>query len=275
MTQPSTISVEKLTPKICKITFSNPPVNVMVPETVYRLREVVDQLSDDPQVQVVVFTSNTPGFFINHFDLARAGELMAQDADATPAWIDLVERLSTAPFISIASIRGRTRGAGNELALACDLRYASREQAVFGQPEVGIGILPGGGGTQRLSRLLGRDRALEVVLSADDYDADTAQRYGWVTRAIPDADLDGFVDAMASRLASFDKTALQAAKAQINQVTLPPQTELLAAYTEFTASLTSPGFQARALEMGKLAAEKGLDVELHMGDYLGVVNQQI
>jgi enoyl-CoA hydratase/carnithine racemase len=275
MTQPSTISMHEPTPKIRTVTFENPPVNLMVPETVYRLREVVDQLSGDPQVQVVVLTSNTPGFFINHFDLAQAGDLLTQDAEATPAWIDLVERLSTAPFISIAAIRGRTRGAGNELALACDLRYASREQAMFGQPEVGIGILPGGGGTQRLTRLLGRDRALEVVLSADDYDADTAQQYGWVTRAVPDAELDGFVDAMTSRLASFDKGALLAAKAQINQVTLPPQSELLAAYTAFAASLTTPAFAARAQEIGKLAEQKGLDVELHMGDYLGLANQQI
>ncbi|WP_328437308.1 enoyl-CoA hydratase/isomerase family protein [Streptomyces sp. NBC_00444] len=111
--------------------------------------------------------------------------------------------MTKAPFISIAAIRGRTRGGGNELALACDLRYASREQALFGQPEVASGLLPGGG-SERLPRLIGRDRALEAILGSDDYDADLAERYGWITRALPDAELDSFVEGMAARLASFD-----------------------------------------------------------------------
>ena len=172
MTQPSTIRIERLTPTICKITFANPPANLIVPETVSRLHEVIEEMSEDPQVQVAIFTSSLPGFFFNHYDGTQV--LPLPGADSTPIWVDLVVRLSTAPFISIASIRGRTRGGGNELALACDLRYASREQAVFGQPEVGLGILPGGGGSERLPRLVGRDRALEAILSSDDYDADLA-----------------------------------------------------------------------------------------------------
>lgn len=236
MTQSSTISVERLTPGIRKIAFSNPPVNLIVGETVSRLVEVVTELSEDPQVHVVVFTSCTPGYFFNHFDLDRVADFMPSDPEATPPWIDLVVRLSTAPFISIAAIRGRTRGGGDELALACDLRYASREHAVFGQPEVGGGILPGGGGTEHLPRLIGRDRALEAILSSDDYDADTAEAYGWVTRTLPDAELDSFVDGMATRLASFDKAALAAAKAQVNRATLPPDADLRAAYTQFLTS---------------------------------------
>ena len=127
-----------------------------------------------------------------------------------------------------------------------DLRYASREKAFFGQPEVGSGVIPGGGGSERLPRLIGRDRALEVILSSEDYDAEIADHYGWVTRTVADKDLDSFVDAMASRLASFDKTALAAAKMQINRATLPPDADLQAAYTEFLASLSFPGFKPRA-----------------------------
>ena len=111
--------------------------------------------------------------------------------------------------------------AGAELALACDLRYASREKAMFGHPEVGGGLVPGGGGAERLPRFIGRDRALEAILSSSDYDADLAERWGWVTRALPDAELDDFVDTMAARLASFDKTSLVSVKAMVKGATLP------------------------------------------------------
>jgi enoyl-CoA hydratase/carnithine racemase len=275
MSQTSTISLERQTPRICKITFANPPVNLIVPETVSRLHEVVKELSEDAQVQVVIFTSSVSDYFFNHFNLAEASKFpMLPGADSMPMWVDLVLRLSKAPFVSIASIRGRTRGGGNELTLACDLRYASREQALFGQPEVGSGLLPGGGGSERLPRLIGRDRALEVILSSDDYDADLAERYGWVTRAIADADLDRFVDAIASRLASFDKPALAAAKAQVNRATLPPDADLRAAYAEYVDSLTWPGLQVRRPRFGKIVAENGvMEVERRLGHYIGVVNQ--
>src|SRR5205823_11276724 len=129
------------------------------------------------------------------FDLATAADFpVPEGEDAVPTWTDIVLHLSKAPYITIASIRGRTRGGGNELALALDLRYASREKAIFGQPEVGSGLLPGGGGTERLPRAIGRDRALEAILTSDDYDADTAERWGWITRALPDSELGAFVD---------------------------------------------------------------------------------
>jgi enoyl-CoA hydratase/carnithine racemase len=276
MTQPSTISLERLTPKICKITFSNPPANVIVPETVSRLHEVIEEMSQDPQVQVVIFTSSLPGFFFNYYDGTQALPLPLADADATPIWVDLVVQLSKAPFMSIASIRGRTRGGGNELSLACDLRYASREKAFFGQPEVGTGVIPGGGGSERLPRLIGRDRALEAILSSDDYDADLAERYGWVTRSIVDAELDRFVDAMASRLASFDREALAAAKAQINRATLPPDADLHAAYAEYVASLSFPGFNARSVRFVKLLTDLGIhDIERRLGHYLGIANKYL
>ena len=274
MNRPSTISIERQNPRIATITFANPPVNLVVGETVTRLHELVVELGDDPDIQVVVFKSGVPDFFINHFDLAAAADFPAPGEGAVPIWTDLVLRLTKAPYITIASIRGRTRGGGNELALAFDLRYASREKALFGQPEVGSGLLPGGGGTERLPRFVGRDRALEVILSSSDYDAELAERWGWVTRALPDAELDDFVDTMAARLASFDKTSLASAKSMVNRASLPPDADLIAAYGEFAHSLTLPGFLARAAGGQALVAEKGLDFEYRLGEYIGIANQQ-
>ena len=274
MSNPSTVIVERHSPRLATISFSNPPANVTVVETVARLAEILGGFEQDDDLQVVVFKSAVPDFFLNHFDLAAAGELPVPEEGALPIWTDLMVRLTKAPFISIASIRGRTRGAGNELALACDLRYASLEKAMFGQPEVGAGLLPGGGGTERLPRAIGRDRALEAILSSSDYDAGLAERWGWMTRALPDAELDSFVDAMAVRLASFDKTSLAAAKALINKATLPPEADLVAAFQAFAQSLTLPGFTARAAGNPAMSAEELLEFELRMGEYIGIANQR-
>ncbi|MFD3843622.1 enoyl-CoA hydratase/isomerase family protein [Streptomyces sp. NPDC058642] len=273
--QQSTIHYERTSPQIAKITFANPPVNLITGETVLRLIEIVTELATDPDIQVVLFDSATPDFFYNHFDLAAAADFPAsEDPDAVPAWTNLVLELSRAPYITIAAIRGRTRGGGNELALALDLRYASREKAIFGQPEVGSGLLPGGGGSERLPRAIGRDRALEAILTSDDYDADTAERWGWVTRALPDSELDAFVSTVAARLASFDRTSLASAKAQINRATLPPDADLVAAYGEFAHSLTLPGFLARAAGTQAVVEQVGIDFEYRLGHYIGIANQQ-
>ncbi|MDQ0681054.1 enoyl-CoA hydratase/carnithine racemase [Streptomyces achromogenes] len=276
MSQPSTIRLERTTPRTARITFSNPPVNLVVPESIVTLHKIVSELENDPDIQVVVFASELPDFFINHFDATAAADIPAPEhEDDNPLWTDMVLRLTKAPFVSIAAIRGRTRGAGNELALACDLRYASREKAFFGQPEVGLGLVPGGGGGERLPRALGRDRALEAILTSADYDADTAERWGWVTRTLPDAELDAFVDATVVRLASFDRQALATAKSQVNRATLPPDAHLVASFGEFAGTLTQPGFAARAVGLGALVAEKGLDVEYQLGEYIGRVSEAL
>jgi enoyl-CoA hydratase/carnithine racemase len=269
-------AIETVAPRIRKVTFTNPPVNVVGADTVVQLLEVLDQLSADDQVQVVIFDSGIPGYFFNHADLNQVPDLLAlSSADGTPTWVDLVTRLTSAPFITIASIRGRTRGGGDEITLAFDLRYASREEAFFSQPEVQIGIVPGGGGSDRLARLLGRDRALETILTGHDYDAERAERYGWVTRAVPDAELDDFVTAVATRIAGADKSAVLGARAQINRSTLPPVADLRASWAEFAESVTWPGFQARVPQLGKAIAEIGLEeIELNLGHYAGLINQQ-
>jgi enoyl-CoA hydratase/carnithine racemase len=274
MSHPSTVILERISPRLATITFAHPPANVTTVEIVARLDGILGEFEQDPELQVVVFKSGVPDFFLNHFDLAAVGDLPVPEQGALPIWTDLVVRLTKAPFISIASIRGRTRGGGNELAMACDLRYASLEKAKFGQPEVGAGLVPGGGGTERLPRLIGRDRALEAILSSSDYDADLAEQWGWVTRALPDAELDGFVDAMANRLASFDKASLATAKAMINRATLPPESDLVEAFYDFAKSLSLPGFTVRAAATKPMSAEEFVNFELNMGAYLGIANQK-
>ncbi|WP_086667980.1 enoyl-CoA hydratase/isomerase family protein [Lentzea kentuckyensis] len=276
MTRHSLFAIETVAPKIRKVTYSNPPVNLVGPDTVTQLLGLVDELSADEQVQVVIFDSGIPGYFFNHADLGQVAELLAMTgADSTPTWVDLVTRLTGAPFISIASIRGRTRGGGDEITLAFDLRYASREHAIFSQPEVGTGLVPGGGGSERLARQLGRDRALEAILTGQDYDADRAEHYGWVTRTLPDAELDDFVNDIATRIASFDKAAVAGAKAQINRATLPPEADLRASWAEFAGSVPRPGFQQRIPQLVTLLAEIGVaEVEENLGRYLGLANQQ-
>ena len=165
----------------------------------------------------MVFNSADEDYFISHFDVVRAAEMPGPGPTGLPAWTDIVVRLTRAPFVSIAAIRGRTRGVGSEFVLACDLRFASRERAILGQPEVGAALIPGGGALEALPRLVGRSRALEIVLAADDFDAGTAERYGWINRAVADIDLYDVVDTIATRIAGFDRDALSTAKRIINQ----------------------------------------------------------
>lgn len=264
-------TVHTVTPKIRRVTFANPPVNLVGADAAIELSGIIDQLSADEDVHVVVFDSSTPGYFYNHADLTQIPELLTFTApDGTPGWVDLAIRISTASFVTIAEIRGHTRGGGDELTLAFDLRYASRQSATFSQLEVGTGLIPGGGGTDRLARLIGRDRAIEAIMTGIDYDADRAEAYGWVTRTLDDAELSGFVDTMARRIASFDKPAILGAKAQINRATLPPKTDLVASWNEFTQTVTWPGFQARISAFGGLIEQVGLEqVEDKLGDFLG------
>lgn len=273
-TQSPLVKLDKRTPQLWQVTIANPPFNLVVPEIVSALHAIVKDMEREPEVKVIVFRSELEGYFINHFDLSKAQDFPIESTNPPlPTWVDLVLRLSKSPVISIASIRGRTRGGGNEFSLACDLRYASAEKALFGQPEVGSGILPGGGGTERLPRLVGRDRALEIILSSQDYGARDAEQFGMVTRALPDNELDPFVDALAARLCGFDKQSLAGAKAQVNRATLPADADFLSAYAEYSQSLAWPGFPARRAKRAKFIAEHGpAEVELRLGHYTGLAN---
>ena len=241
MPDPSQFNIDRTYPGRWTVTFSNPPINMFVPATIVELGALMTDLEADPSVKVVVFQSANPDFFVAHLDVSKA----AERPEVLGLWRDFVLRLSSAPVVSIAKIRGRTRGIGNEFVLACDMRFASRQNALFGNPEIGVGLVPGGGALEWLPRVVGRSRALEIVLSADDFDADIAERYGWVNRTLDDDDLDSFVDALVRRLASFDRETLAAAKAQINRFGTPTATELQSSTDMFFPTLAWPGAQAR------------------------------
>ena len=180
----------------------------------------------------------------------------------------LFRRLSVSRLVTIAQIEGRVRGAGSELVLACDLRFAARESAVFAQPEVGLGALPGAGGIQYLTRLLGRARALEVILSADDYDADLAERYGWINRALPRSTLGGFVRSLAHRIAAFPAASVGAVKERVNAIALAPVDEFRRDSGLFGDLMRD----AEAQDRIKAAMKQGLqtrDAELALGRLLG------
>src|SRR5262249_30921607 len=226
-----------------RVTFDNPPLNIFGPESIPQLEEVVTALETDDQVKVVVFNSAVEGFFITHYDfLAKLEDTTSLPPGPTglQPLPDMLVRLSRAPVVSIASIRGRATGVGSELALACDMRFASRENAILSQWEVGAGLVPGGGPMARLPRLIGRGRALEVLLSADDIRGDLAELYGYVNRALPDAELDGFVDALAVRIASFDKQAIADTKRLVNAASLPSDADIAPEWEAFLASVQRP-----------------------------------
>jgi len=198
-----------------------PPMNLIGPELVRDLVGLFDALESGQETRVVVLESADPDYFVPHVDLTKVAEYTAEAAKAggpDDASLGMLwHKLSELPVVTIAKIRGRAREAGSELALACDMRFAARENAILGQIEVGVGTTPGAGGVQHLARLLGRGRAMEAILGADDFDAEVAERYGWINRAVPDADLDALTERFASRVASFDRQALTAAKQILNQ----------------------------------------------------------
>jgi enoyl-CoA hydratase/carnithine racemase len=251
------------------ITINNPPINMFIPTTIVELEALMTDLEADPSVKVVVFQSANPDFFIAHLDVAKA----AAQPGVLDLWRDFVLRLSSTAIVSIAKIRGRTRGIGNEFVLACDMRFASRQNALFGNPEVGVGLIPGGGALEWLPRLVGRSRALEIVLGADDFDADIAERYGWVNRTLDDDDLDSFVDRLVRRLASFDREVLSAAKAQINRFGTPTATELQSSNDMIFPMLTLPAAQARRARIRSIGYGVPSDFELNFGRYLPAFGQ--
>ena len=260
----SQFNIDRTYQGLWTITFSNPPINMFVPTTIVELGALMTDLEADPSVKVVVFQSVNPDFFIAHLDVSKA----AERPGVLDLWRDLVLRLSSAPVVSIAKIRGRTRGIGNEFVLACDMRFASRQSAVFGNPEIGVGLVPGGGALEWLPRLVGRSRALEIVLSGDDFDADIAERYGWVNRTLDDDDLDSFVDALVRRLASFDRETLAAAKAQLNRFGTPTATELRSSTEMFFSALAQPSAQARRVKVRGMGYGVRSDFELNCGTRL-------
>jgi len=237
------ILLTRRSPTYWRVTFDLPPLNIFGPAAIPQLDEIVTALETDEEVRVVVFDSAVDGFFLTHYDFTAKLEdttRIPPGPTGLQALPDMLARVSRAPVVSIASIRGRATGVGSELALASDMRFASREKAVLSQWEVGAGLVPGGGPMARLPRLIGRGRALEVLLGADDIDGELAERYGYVNRALPDAELDAFVDALATRIASFDKQAIAETKRLVDVNSLPPDAEIVPNGRRFSPHSDAP-----------------------------------
>jgi len=254
-----------------KVTFDNPPINMFDTEFSKQLIALMDEMEADHKLKVVVFESANPDFFVAHVELLKVNEFPKGigKTGLSISWPDIAKRLEQAPFVSIASIRGRARGLGSEFAQAFDIRFASKEKALMAQIEIGIGSFPGGGGMERLHLLTGKARALEIILSGQDYDADTAAAYGWVNRAIPDAQLDVFVDHMARRIASFDKQAIASIKLIMNErASIPKNEDIIDTQVKFFASLQRPEAIARIKALFGKGLQQNGELELNLGELI-------
>lgn len=271
------IHITRVTPEYWRVTLDNPPYNIFGPETIPQLSAVVSQIETDAKVKVIVFDSNVPGFFLTHYNFVpplsdTTG--LPPGPTGLPPLPDALARLSRAPVVSISLIRGRASGVGSELALASDMRFVSREKAVLSQFEIGAGFTPGGGPMARLPRLIGRGRALEVLLSGDDIGGDLAERYGYVNRSFPDAELDTFVDTLARRIATFDKQTIADIKQRVDLASLPPDAELGGEWEAFLRSVQRPAAQKRVTELMKLGLGVNPDVEKRLPHYTGLLGAE-
>src|ERR1700720_2681825 len=259
------------TPGDWRAIFDYPPLNVVDGDVFQALQDLLVRMETTQTLRVVVFESALPDFYLAHFDLTgKTGNITtAVGPSGLPILTDTFVRITKSPVVSIAKIRGCVRGGSSEFVLACDMRFASRENTQLGQPEVGVGVHPGGGGTERLPHLVGRGRALEIILGANDFDGDTAERYRYVNRAVPDSELDDFVDALARRIASFDRRAIAAAKKLVNEVSLPSADRLLDAFTSFGAALTWPEAQRRIRAVLERGLQRDANFEKNWPDILG------
>jgi enoyl-CoA hydratase/carnithine racemase len=275
MTTGHRLTISKVTPAYWRVTIENPPINLYDPEMFAELNVFMDTIDAAKELKVVVFESANPDYFVAHYDLKR-GEVIPEQPGAAEfsAWPRFVTRLAQSRVISIAKLRGRARAHGSELALACDMRFASKEKAILAQVEVGAAVVPGGGATEWLCALAGRSRALEIICGANDFDADTAEKYGWVNRSIPDAELDSFVDDFARRVASFEKRALELAKKLVNaRAGVPSEADRWSSNQSFIGTTSWPETQALISKlMDRGLQEKG-DFELRLGHHVGHVNR--
>jgi enoyl-CoA hydratase/carnithine racemase len=268
--------IDVVTSSYWRVTFDNGPVNLHDPGTVEQLRALIDRVEGDPHLTVLVFRSEKPGYFMAHWDfLADNTRLAALKPGATglPPYLDNFVRLSRVPVATISEIRGRARGAGSEFVLATDIRFAS-ERAVLGQFEVGVGAVPGGGPMARLGRLVGRGRALEILLGGDDIGAELAAQYGYVNRVIPDDEIEHFTDEFARRIATFDKTAVATTKQLVDVGTLPPDEEFVPGLQAYYATSARPENQPFAKQLLERGLQQPDGIELDLGTAIGRLRRQ-
>jgi enoyl-CoA hydratase/carnithine racemase len=265
----TTLRVDRSDQRVLNVVIDAPPMNLIGPKLVRDLVDLVRELESGESTGVVVLESADPEYFVPHVDLTKVAEYTAEaaraggpeDASLGMLW----RRISELPVVTIAKLRGRARGAGSELALACDMRFAARENAVLGQPEIGFGVAPGAGGVQHLARLMGRGRAMEVILGADDFDADAAERYGWINRALPDAELDEYVARLSRRIASFPADAVRSTKQRLGELTLPDPDAIRADARLFQQLVRSETVEARMSTLFAQGLQTRGPLELDLG----------
>jgi enoyl-CoA hydratase/carnithine racemase len=256
---------------VAVVRFNHPPINLVDRTMVIDLLNLAKRLEDDSQTKVVIFRSDNPEFFLAHYDMGS--QLEAPPTTLPPGLTSplsgLFSRFSRLPQVTIGELRGRARGAGSEFLLALDMRFAARETAVLGQPEIGVGLLPGVGGTVRLTQLLGRGRALEVCLGGEDFDADTAALYGWVNRALPGDQLGGFCDALARRVAGFPSRGIGNVKALVERVSRPDEDALADESQRFIADMHGQETVDRVRWMLAQGGQTQGAMELELGELIG------
>jgi enoyl-CoA hydratase/carnithine racemase len=265
------VIVDEISPSYWRVTFENGPVNLLDADSIEQLGHLVTRIEESSGLTVVVFDSANPDYFMAHWDL-KADRMrlaaMAPGPTGLHPYLDNLVRLSKVPTVTIAAIRGRVRGAGSEFVLATDIRFAG-DKAILGQFEVGLGSVPGGGAMARLARLVGRGRAAEILLGADDFPAELAERYGYVNRVLPDAGLAGFVDAFARRIAGFDKAALAGTKALLDVASLPPDDEFGPGLAAFFRTAGRPEAAAVVRHLFENGLQTPTGAELDLGRAVG------
>jgi len=267
------LKIKKYSGAYWKITIDNPPLNLMDPEFVEELAVIIDELENDNEIKIIVFDSANPDYFIAHVDLLRSAEFdLSPRATGLSAWPDIARRFELAPFLVVGSVRGRARAVGSEFVQALDICFASKEKARFAQIEMGCGLIPGGGGLERLPYMVGKKRSMEIIIGADDFDADMAALYGWINRAIPDAELDDFVDRFAKRVASFEKEAIATAKKVIQErLRLAPVDDFKETQKIFFDAISQPQTQTRIKKIIDAGFQQPGQFELELGKLIGEV----
>jgi enoyl-CoA hydratase/carnithine racemase len=258
--KPTQFTLTRTSPLLWRIAFKNPPVNAIGTAMISELKQLLTELEGNQTVNVVVFESEDPDFFLAHYDLAAN-----HAATGFAAWVDVLVRLSHLPAVTISAVRGIARGAGSEFALATDLRFASLEKAILGQMEVAFGALPGGGAAGRLPALVGRGRAFEILLGGEDYSAALAEKYGYVNRAIPDAEFEAFVTAYANRVSKWDRRAIADIKRYINKYTRLPDSEYPLHSDAFWAAAARPEFQSFTSRLFEHGLQTRGNIEYNLG----------
>src|SRR5882724_11668351 len=272
-------TLDRATPSLWRVTFDHPPINLIDSVMIGELGELFAEVASNQGPAVLVFDSADPDYFLAHYDITPANLSLVDSLPAGPTgfhpWVDIVVRLGKLPAVTIAALRGRARAAGSEFALACDIRFASRERTVLAQVEVGFGAMPGAGPVSWLPRLVGRGRAFEILVGGEDFDGDLAERYGYVNRAVPDDEFEHFVGCFARRVSTFDRQALTDIKHFVNRVSLPADEEFPPQMEAFGQAVARPALQARARKAFEGGLQRRSDVELRLGEYVGQIAKTV